>query len=171
MTLHHANLELKIRGMDCSGCARHLESVIKTITGVTKVTTLLADRKAVVLFDPTKNTATAICETIEAAGYAIVVEGDEKTVEIESAKQPPVAQAGRQDQLHIENMDCPTEDALIRSKLKGFPGVTSLEFNLLQRNLTISHTLPLLDSVVIALNAAGMQAGVVEQPDELPKEE
>jgi len=45
MTLHHANLELKIRGMDCSGCARHLESVIKTITGVTKVTTLLADRR------------------------------------------------------------------------------------------------------------------------------
>jgi len=73
--------------------------------------------------------------------------------------------------MNLKNMDCPTEDALIRSKLKGFPGVTSLEFNLLQRNLTISHTLPLLDSVVIALNAAGMQAGVVEQPDELPKEE
>lgn len=173
MTSHHANLELKIRGMDCSGCAGHLESVVKEITGVTKVTTLLADRKAVVLFDPAKNTATAICEIIEAAGYAIVVEGDEKTVETESAKQPmpPVAQTGRQDILHIENMDCPTEEALIRNKLKGFPGVTGLEFNLLQRNLVISHTLPSLDSVIEALKAIGMQGGPVEAKGELPEVE
>jgi len=173
MTPHHANLELKIRGMDCSGCARHLESVAKSIVGVTKITTLLSDRKVVVLFDPAKTTATAIRESIEAAGYATCAEGDENTVEAESAKQPlqPVAQTGRQDQLHIENMDCPTEEALIRSKLKGFPGVTGLEFNLLQRNLIIFHTLSSLDSVVIALNSIGMQVGVLEQPDELPKEE
>lgn len=68
----------------------------------------------------------------------------------------PAAQASRQEQLRIENMDCPTEEALIRNKLKGFPGVTGLEFNLLQRNLVISHTLPSLDSVVVALSAAGM---------------
>jgi Cd2+/Zn2+-exporting ATPase len=173
MTPQHANLELIIRGMDCSECARHLESVVKMIVGVTKVTIFLNDRKAVVLFDPSKTTATAIREGIEAAGYATGDEGDEKTVEAESAKQPlqPIAQAGRQDQLHIENMDCPTEEALIRNKLKGFPGVTGLEFNLLQRNLIISHTLPSLDSVVIALNAIGMQVGVVEQQDELPKDE
>ena len=173
MTTQHANLELKIPGMDCSGCAGHLESVIKSIIGVTKVTTLLADRKAVLLFDPAKTTPTAIRESIEAAGYAIVVEGEEKTVEVESIKQPiqPGSKAGRQDQLHIENMDCPTEEALIRSKLKGFPGVTGLEFNLLQRNLTISHTLPSLDSVVVALKAIGMQVEAVEQQDALPKEE
>lgn len=173
MTPQHANLELNIRGMDCSGCARHLESVAKSIVGVTKITTLLSDRKVVVLYDPAKTTATAIRECIEAAGYATGADGDEKTVEAESAKQPlqPVAQTGRQEQLHIENMDCPTEEALIRNKLKDFPGVTGLEFNLLQRNLIISHTLPSLDSVVIALNAIGMQVGVVEQQDELPKDE
>jgi Cd2+/Zn2+-exporting ATPase len=173
MTRQHATLELKIHGMDCSGCAGHLESAVKEITGVTKVTTLLTDHKAIVLFDPAKTTSTAIRESLEAAGYAIVAEGDEKTVKRESAKQlmQPVVQAGRQDQLHIENMDCPTEEALIRSKLKGFPGVTGLEFNLLQRNLTISHNLPSLDSVVLALKAIGMHVGVVEQQDELPREE
>ncbi len=81
------------------------------------------------------------------------------------------AQTVRQDQLHIENMDCPTEEALIRNKLKGFPGVTGLEFNLLQRILTISHTLPSLDSVEVALKAIGMQVGAVETQDELPEEE
>jgi len=122
-----------------------------------------------VLFDPTKNTATAICETIEAAGYAIVVEGDEKTVEIESAKQPPVAQAGRQDQLHIENMDCPTEEALIRNKLKGFPGVTGLDFNLLQRTLTISHTLPSLDSVKLPCKPSACRGGRWRHRPNYPK--
>jgi Cd2+/Zn2+-exporting ATPase len=75
------------------------------------------------------------------------------------------------DELHIENMDCPTEEALIRNKLKGFPGVTGLEFNLLQRNLIISHTLPSLDVVFVALNAIGMEVGVVAQADALPQEQ
>lgn len=165
----HTTLELKIRGMDCSGCARHLESVAKRIVGVTKVATLLSDRKVVVLYDPAKTTATAIRDGIAAAGYATIAEGKEDVIETVTAL--PAAQASRQEQLRIENMDCPTEEALIRNKLKGFPGVTGLEFNLLQRILTISHTLPSLDSVVVALSAAGMQVGVVEQPDELPKEE
>ena len=173
MTTQHATLELNIHGMDCSGCARHLESVVKEITGVTKVTTLLADSKAVVLYDPVKATPAVIRESIEAAGYAIVAEGDEEAVESSSTIQTPqpALPAGRQDQLHIENMDCPTEEALIRNKLKGFPGVTGLEFNLLQRILTISHTLPSLDSVEVALKAIGMQVGAVETQDELPKEE
>jgi Cd2+/Zn2+-exporting ATPase len=172
MTPQHATLELNIHGMDCSGCAKHLESVVTEIAGVSKVTTLLDDSKVVVLYNPAKTTPKAIRESVEAAGYAIIAEGEE-AVESLSTIQPsqPAATAGRQDQLHIENMDCPTEEALIRSKLKGFPGVTGLEFNLLQRNLNISHTLPSLDPVVAALNAIGMQVGVVEQPDELPAEE
>ena len=36
----------------------------------------------------------------------------------------------------ILNMDCPTEEALIRKKLSSLPGITGLEFNLLQRVLT-----------------------------------
>jgi Cd2+/Zn2+-exporting ATPase len=157
--------------MDCPNCAGHFEGVVKGIAGVSKVTTLLADCKAVVLFDPAKTTSASIQECIEAAGYSIIVEGDEKALEAEITEQPmqPIAQVGRQEQLHIENMDCPTEEALIRNKLKGFPGVTGLEFNLLQRNLIISHTLPSLDSVEVALKAIGMQVGTVDKPDELPE--
>lgn len=42
----------------------------------------------------------------------------------------------------IVNMDCPMEEALIRKKLAGIKGITSLEFNLMQRVLTVNHTLP-----------------------------
>src|SRR5574340_296842 len=71
----------------------------------------------------------------------------------------------------IENMDCPTEEALIRNKLKNFPGVTGLEFNLLQRTLTISHTLPSLEQVEEALKSIGMEVGTSESMDELPEVE
>lgn len=167
MTPQHATLELNIRGMDCSGCAIHLESIAKRIVGVTKVTTLLSDRKVVMLYDSAKTTPAAIRESIAAAGYATTAEGEENVIKPVTA--PLAAQAGRQDQLHIENMDCPTEEALIRNKLKGFPGVTGLDFNLLQRTLTISHTLPSLDLVIAALKAIGMQVGAVEAQDELPE--
>ena len=118
MTTHHMTLELNIIGMDCPNYAGHFEGVVKGIDGVTKVTTLLADRKAVVLFDPAKTTSASVREYIETAGYSIIVEGYEKALEAESAEQPmqPTAQVGRQDKLHIENMDCPTEEALVRNK-------------------------------------------------------
>ena len=51
----------------------------------------------------------------------------------------------------IENMDCPTEEALIRSKLGELPGVVGLDFNLMQRTLAVRHELPSLSSVEKAL--------------------
>ncbi len=174
MTPQHATLELNITGLDCPSCAGHLETVIKGIIGVTKVTMLLVEQQAVILYDPVRTTPAAIREKIEDAGYAGVSSNDEEVVAETASIAPPLQPGitpGRQDQLHIENMDCPTEEALIRSKLKGFPGVTGLEFNLLQRNLIISHTLPSLDSVIEALKTIGMQVGSVEVQDELPEAE
>lgn len=174
MTPQHATLELNITGLDCPSCAGHLETVINGSIGVTKVTMLLVEQQSIILYDPGITTPAAIRERIEAAGYAVVASDGEETV-VETANitqqlQPGITR-GRQDILHIENMDCPTEEALIRNKLKGFPGVTGLNFNLLQRSLTISHTLPSLDSVEVALKAIGMQVGAVEAQDELPEVE
>jgi Cd2+/Zn2+-exporting ATPase len=63
----------------------------------------------------------------------------------------------------IENMDCPTEEALIRSKLAGLAGVAGLEFNLMQRTLAVRHELPSLSPVEQALAAIGMQAVRMDQ--------
>ena len=41
----------------------------------------------------------------------------------------------------IDKMDCPTEERLIRNKLEAMPGVVRLDFNLLQRELTVYHRL------------------------------
>lgn len=55
-------------------------------------------------------------------------------------------------------MDCPTEETLIRNKLGGMAGVAALDFNLMQRVLTVHHTLGSLEPVVKAIESLGMKA-------------
>ena len=56
----------------------------------------------------------------------------------------------------IVNMDCPMEEALIRKKLATVPGITGLEFNLMQRVLTVNHELPSTATIEAALKAIDM---------------
>jgi len=59
--------------------------------------------------------------------------------------------------LHIEKMDCPTEESLIRKKLEGMKGVESLDFNLIQRKLTVRHRLPDPEPIISAVVALDME--------------
>ncbi len=56
----------------------------------------------------------------------------------------------------ILNMDCPMEEALIRKRLAAVPGIKGLEFNLMQRVLTVDHELPSTDIIEAALQAIDM---------------
>ena len=58
----------------------------------------------------------------------------------------------------INNMDCPTEEALIRNKLSSMDGITALEFNLMQRKLTVTHILGKYEAIQQALIAIDMKA-------------
>jgi Cd2+/Zn2+-exporting ATPase len=62
--------------------------------------------------------------------------------------------------LNIAEMDCPTEEGLIRDKLTGMDGVAALDFNMMQRSLTVSHSPGTLDAVLAALRAIGFEAKV-----------
>ncbi|MFM0048343.1 heavy metal translocating P-type ATPase [Caballeronia grimmiae] len=52
-------------------------------------------------------------------------------------------------------MDCPTEEALIRKKLSGMAEVSEMQFNLMQRVLTVVHRPDGLQAVVKALSTLG----------------
>uniref|UniRef100_D5X730 P-type Zn(2+) transporter n=1 Tax=Thiomonas intermedia (strain K12) TaxID=75379 RepID=D5X730_THIK1 len=82
---------------------------------------------------------------------------------IQPTAQAPLATGSAQAVYRIENMDCPTEEALIRGKLAGLAGVVGLEFNLMQRTLAVRHELPSLSPVEQALAAIGMQAVRMDQ--------
>ena len=87
---------------------------------------------------------------------------------------PSAPVAGAQTaKYRIANMDCPTEERLIRNKLGGVAGVVGLDFNLMNRVLDVHHTLPSLATVEAALHGIGMQAvpmdadaAVVRDPNE-----
>ncbi|MCA3186717.1 MAG: cation transporter, partial [Cupriavidus sp.] len=73
--------------------------------------------------------------------------------------EPSTVGAGlKQARYRIENMDCPTEEALIRDKLAKLPGVGGLEFNLMQRTLAVSHQMASPGPIEEALSAIGMRA-------------
>nr|WP_223819669.1 heavy metal translocating P-type ATPase [Cupriavidus cauae] len=79
------------------------------------------------------------------------------------AMPPPPSEAAapagaRTARFRIEAMDCPTEEALLRGKLGGMPGVAGLQFNLMQRILTVHHTLDSEQPLVAAIASVGMQA-------------
>lgn len=82
---------------------------------------------------------------------------------IQPPTQAPQTTESAQAVYRIENMDCPTEEALIRSKLAGLAGVAGLEFTLMQRTLAVRHELPSLSPVEQALAAIGMQAVRMDQ--------
>ncbi|NML86357.1 MAG: heavy metal translocating P-type ATPase [Polaromonas sp.] len=79
------------------------------------------------------------------------------------AVQPPRAQLGKarisggsiQTPIRIMQMDCPTEEALLRKKLGSMAGVTSMEFNLMQRVLTVTHEPAAIATILEAVRSLG----------------
>jgi Cd2+/Zn2+-exporting ATPase len=57
----------------------------------------------------------------------------------------------------IQKMDCPTEERLIRNKLEAMSGIEALRFDLMQRELTVQHTLGDVVPIEAALTALGME--------------
>ena len=60
--------------------------------------------------------------------------------------------------LRIAQMDCPTEETLIRRKLGGMGEVQGLEFNLMQRVLTVAHKSDTLPAIQAAIREIGMDS-------------
>jgi len=75
----------------------------------------------------------------------------------------------------IQQMDCPTEEALIRSKLANNADIQTLEFNLLQRVLTVTGTALNTAQIEAALRELGFTPETIDttlaQPMPKPQEE
>ncbi len=148
-------LTLRIEKMDCPTEEALLRKKIGSMQGIHDMSFNLMQRRLTVkhrLAEPT-----SILMAIESLDMHAVVEEDTQT------------QAAEVAVFTIDNMDCPTEEALIRKKLGTMTGVTALDFNLMQRKLTVSHNLPDGQPIQAALHAIGMNA--VVQSEQHPKAE
>lgn len=71
----------------------------------------------------------------------------------------------------IRNMDCPTEEALIRKKLANISGINQLDFDLMQRILIIHHQHASLSDIEAALIAIDMSPEAIIQTENTELEE
>ena len=81
---------------------------------------------------------------------------------VSTSESTPSAQSGgTRTAIRIMQMDCPTEEALIRDKLAGLPAVGAMEFNLMQRVMTVSHAPDAMESVLQAIRTLGFKPEIV----------
>jgi len=80
---------------------------------------------------------------------------------VESATPSLSSTVDASTMLRINDMCCPSEEALIRNKLSNLPQISQLDFNVIQRRLGVKHTGP-VQPILDAIRAVGMQAIVLE---------
>jgi len=73
-----------------------------------------------------------------------------------AAPATPLPAGGIRSRLRIGQMDCPTEETLIRRKLGGMPEVRHLEFDLMQRVLTVVHAEGAAERIMQGVRELGM---------------
>lgn len=62
-----------------------------------------------------------------------------------------------QSKFRIDAMDCPTEEGIIRNRLGRIPEVQQIEFDLMNRTLTVDHSFVNEDPILKALSEVGMK--------------
>lgn len=101
-------------------------------------------------------------EPVHKHAHSCCDHGEVKAVQVND--KPVATPAGTSTVVYsIENMDCPTEEGLIRNKLSPMPGIAQLDFNLMQRKLTVSHTLEDQAKIQAVLTSIGMQAVLLSE--------
>lgn len=78
--------------------------------------------------------------------------------------------AGQQLRLRIQNMDCPTEEKLIRHALGSVPGILELHFDLLNRILNVQHELADTRVIFTLLKDIGMSGIAIDPAQIEPKQ-
>jgi Zn2+/Cd2+-exporting ATPase len=63
----------------------------------------------------------------------------------------------KQSVFYIAKMDCPTEEQLIRNRLKRMEGIDDLRFNLMQRELIVTHRADDDKEILSALDSLGLE--------------
>ena len=140
-----STLTVRIEEMDCPTEESLIRQKLEGLQGVESLDFNLMQRKLTVRHH--LQDSESIIVAVAALGMKPVVEN------------ASVSKSGSSQAIFIiNNMDCPTEEALIRNKLSSMDGITALDFNLMQRKLTVTHTLGKSDAIQQALIAIDMKA-------------
>jgi Cd2+/Zn2+-exporting ATPase len=168
-----------VSNMDCRNEEALVRRTLEGMPGVERLEFDLAQRKLTVTHnrvspDALEQALSSVGMKAQAARAAAVLTASgpgpaaalaaiaPPTTQPQAPVPAPITSAGERVTYRIDNMDCPTEEALIRNRLGKEPGVTALDFNLMQRVLGVQHTLPSTEPIEKALASIGMR---VERQD------
>ena len=169
---------LRIPQMDCPTEARLIHERLAGVTGVQKLTFDLPARQLTIEHTCGEVSPIIVALTdigmvpvdADSSGRRIVAEAAERPSADDSCGSHPISpsvqstmpRALRVAVFSIHNMDCPTEEKLIRDRLERERGIVGLSFNLVQRRLTVEHELDDFQPIVAALNGIGMNAQLIK---------
>lgn len=134
-----ARTVIAIEKMDCPTEEALIRKRLDTVRGVGGLHFDLIGRKLVVVHEPPA--LPSFLSALEQLGMPGRVEG----------------QRNERSTIRIEKMDCPTEEALIRKRLGSMPGVENLQFDLVNRRLSLGHPVGQLPDVLASLRDVGME--------------
>jgi len=109
-----------------------------------------------------ETTKDARCGSVHAPADACCASATKAGKAASIASQPAPPEGASRARYRIDKMDCPTEERLIRKRLEAIPGIIRLDFNLLERELTVHHRLSDPRPVAAALEALDMAPSLLE---------
>ena len=140
-------LRYRIENMDCPTEEALIRSKLGTLGGVTGLEFDLVQRTFAVTHE--LSSAEPVDKALAEIGM--------KAERMDAGKAPA------RTVLKIEKMDCPTEEGLIRARLQKTPGISGMDFNLVQRTLTLAHEPHALQPALAALKEIGLPANLPAQ--------
>ncbi|AOY96123.1 4-deoxy-4-formamido-L-arabinose-phospho-UDP deformylase [Cupriavidus sp. USMAA2-4] len=152
----HRSTLLSVPDMCCQTESRMVETALLKVDGVHEVVLDLVRRTVRVTHDDLGDDV--LLEAGKRSGLTVHLSSP--AADVDATVQRSV--------ISVEKMDCPTEEALIRKRLGSEPAVHNLDFNLIQRRLTVDHELGTLDNVLAALRSVGMDGSLVADSAKRP---
>ena len=117
--------EYAIDGLDCADCANHLEEVLAKIEGVEEAKINFVTTRMQLVTDGRVESDKKAIHAVKTAGYKAISQFSANIV----------------SRLLIPEMDCDDEVKLIRKKLRKNKSIQNLQFNLLKKELIVSHSM------------------------------
>ncbi|MBY4733399.1 heavy metal translocating P-type ATPase [Cupriavidus pauculus] len=161
-----------IPNMDCRSEEAAIRARLELLAGVQSLEFDLPARRLSVVH--TLSSAEPLLAALQSIGMQARLGEDTAPPTVNSAVPPEAAcgscgttatsfapaARGNTTQFLITNMDCPTEEALIRKRLGKVEGIERLDFDLMNRRLEVQHRLADPAPVLGALREIGMHATV-----------
>ncbi|MBU2446349.1 MAG: cation-translocating P-type ATPase [Bacteroidetes bacterium] len=118
-----SHVTFQIGGMDCASCADEIKIALLKISGVTNVIVNADDSKVDIDFAENENSQSEFARKLSELGFQIQKTGSRiRTL------------------LKVSEMDCAVEEKIIRDEFKKFNDVESLQFDLLNKKLIVTHS-------------------------------